>query len=173
MGNVGECSIAIVFEEMGERFLALRETFNAGAVDEEDVEPVVLVIVEEGNTATSRFEKVTILVFSAVDRFSVQARLPGYVDKADAKRSSSDGGRRTFGSGTRLGIVGRTRADLRCAWDLRVLCQRKNIVEREHERSSRERGEERATGPCQDGGSPSVAAMLKPALTSMATVREV
>ncbi len=35
--DVGEGSIAIVFEEMGERFLALREAFDAGAVDEEDV----------------------------------------------------------------------------------------------------------------------------------------
>jgi hypothetical protein len=41
------------------------------------------------------------------------------------------------------------------------LGQRENIVEREDERSSREGAEERATGPCQNRDSPSVAAMLK------------
>src|SRR5580704_800461 len=54
-GYIGEGAVAIIFEETAMRFLAFRETFQAPAVDEEEVEPAVVVVVVEGEAAASGF----------------------------------------------------------------------------------------------------------------------
>ena len=64
--------------------LAFREAFEARAVDEEDVNPVVVVVVVEGDSAAGGFEKIFILVLASVDGAGVEAGLFGDVDEGDA-----------------------------------------------------------------------------------------
>jgi len=47
--------------------LILRKAFEPPAVDEENVYPIILVVVEEGCAATSGFEQVLVAVFTTVD----------------------------------------------------------------------------------------------------------
>ena len=73
-GDVGEGAVAVVFEEMaGRRSWPFGEAFEAGAVDEEDVEPVVVVVVVEGDSAAGGFEEVFVLVLASVDGAGVEA----------------------------------------------------------------------------------------------------
>src|SRR5437016_4010229 len=63
-GNVSEGAVAIVFEEVRDGFLSFGEAFEARAVDQEDIDPVVVIVVEEGHTAAGGFEQIFVLVFS-------------------------------------------------------------------------------------------------------------
>ncbi len=91
-GDVGEGAVAIVFEEVRDGFLALGKAFDTGAVDEEDIDPVVVIVVEESYAAACGFEEISVFVFATVDGFGVEAGLAGDVDEADAERSAGDGG---------------------------------------------------------------------------------
>ena len=104
--DVGKGAVAIVFEEMADRLVALGKAFETPAVDEEDVEPVVVVVVKEGGAAAGGFEQVFVAVLAAEDGFDVEAGLFGHVDKLDAERRAGDGGEDAFGRGARLGGVG-------------------------------------------------------------------
>ena len=88
--DVGEGAVAIVFEEVRDGLLTFGEAFDAGAVDEEDVEPVVMVVVKEGHAAACGFEEVSVLVLATVDRLGVEAGLASHVNEADAERRSGD-----------------------------------------------------------------------------------
>ncbi len=140
-GDVGEGAVAVVFEEVRDWFLALGKAFDAGAVDEEDVDPVVVVVVEESYTTACGFEEVSVLVFTAEDGFGIKAGLASDVDEADAERCAGDGGWRAFGCGTRLGVVSRTGAEL-WRWLLRCFAGKPGRARRrakERERCRRER----------------------------------
>ncbi len=65
---------------------------EARAVDEEDVDPVVVVEVVEGYAAAGGFEQEAVLVLAAVDGFGVEAAGFRDVDEAEAERRSGDGG---------------------------------------------------------------------------------
>ena len=104
-GDVGEGAVAVVFEEMAGGRLALGEAFEAGAVHEEDVDPVVVVVVVEGDAAAGGFEQVSVLVLASVDGAGVEAGLFRDVDEADAERCSGDGRRQGFGRGASGGVV--------------------------------------------------------------------
>ena len=64
-GDVGESPVAIVLEEVIERLLAGWKAFESSSVDEEDVEPAIVVIVVKGDAAACGFEQVFVLVFAA------------------------------------------------------------------------------------------------------------
>ena len=104
--NVGESTIPIVLEEMRDGFLVLGKAFETGTVDEKDIDPVIVVIVEESYSAACGFEQVSVLVLTPIDSFGIEAGLAGDVDEADAKRSASDRRGSTFGRWPRLGVVG-------------------------------------------------------------------
>lgn len=61
--------------------LAGRKTFEAGAVDDEDVQPVVVVVIVESDAAAGGLEEVFVLVFAAEDGFGVKAGFTGNVEK--------------------------------------------------------------------------------------------
>jgi hypothetical protein len=90
-GDIGEGAIAIIFEEAGDGFLAFGEALETCAVDEEDVEPVVVIVVVEGDTAAGGFEEILVLVLAAVGGLGVEAGLASYIDEADAERGAGDG----------------------------------------------------------------------------------
>ena len=74
-GDVGKRAVAIVLEEMADRLLAFGKAFEAPAVDEEDVDPVVLVVVKEGGAAAGGFKQVFVAVLAAEDGLDVEAGL--------------------------------------------------------------------------------------------------
>ncbi len=84
-GNVGESAVAIIFEEMIGGFLASGKTFKARAVDEENIQPAVVVVIIEGDAAAGGFEEILVLVFAAEDGFGVEAGLPCDVKEGNAK----------------------------------------------------------------------------------------
>src|SRR5260370_31402853 len=67
------------------RFLPSRKTFEAPAVDEENIQPAVAVVIVESDTATGGFEKVFVFVFAAEDGFCVQAGLTRNVEEGNTK----------------------------------------------------------------------------------------
>src|SRR5260370_15782440 len=132
--DVGESAVAIVFEKMRSRFLPSRKTFEAPAVDEETIQPAVIVVIVESAPATGGFEKVFVFVFAAEDGFCVQAGLTRNVEEGNTK------------------IAGRSRSSL-----LRRGAQRKErrrplfgkrqgkkFFQREHDCGTAERLEKRA-----------------------------
>ena len=56
-GDVGECAIAIVLEQMGRGSLAGGKTFQTRTVDQENIEPAVVVVIVERNAAAGRSSK--------------------------------------------------------------------------------------------------------------------
>jgi hypothetical protein len=55
--------------------LAFWKALETPAVDEEDIHPVVLIVVEEGGTAPGGFEEIFVAVFAAEYRFRMEAGL--------------------------------------------------------------------------------------------------
>ena len=45
-------------------------------VHDEDIEPAIIVIIVESNSATGRFQQVLVLVFSAENGLGIQYRIP-------------------------------------------------------------------------------------------------
>ena len=72
-GDIGEGAVAIIFEETAMRFLALRETFEAPAVDEEEIEPAVVVVIVEGQAAAGGFEEIFIFADATENGFDIEA----------------------------------------------------------------------------------------------------
>ncbi len=129
--------------------LALGESFEAGAVDEEDIEPVVVIEVVEGDAAAGGFEQVSVLVLTAVDGFGVQSDLTCDVEEGDAERGTGDRGGEPFGCWTRYGIVGGARSRLLGWLGILQRCQGQNVVERKNQCCGGERGEKVTAGPIQ------------------------
>src|SRR6476646_8156739 len=65
-------------------FLALGKSFEAPAVHQENVQPVVVVIVVESDSATSCFKQIFIFAFAAENCFCVATGFASDVDKTDA-----------------------------------------------------------------------------------------
>ena len=110
-GDVGKGAVAVVLEQSVDGFLALGEAFEAGSVDEKNVEPVVVVEVVEGDAAAGGFKEEAVLVFAAVDGFGVEAGFARDVGEGDAEGGAEDG-RRGFGGGLGFGVEGGAGADL-------------------------------------------------------------
>ena len=63
--HVLERSVAPVAIEMARRLLPFREAFERRAVDDEDVEPVVAVVIEDGDAAAGGLEEIAIGLLTA------------------------------------------------------------------------------------------------------------
>ena len=84
-GDVGEGAVAIVLEQVVEGLFARRKAFEPPAVDQEDVEPAVVVVVVEGDAAAGGLEQIFVLVLAAEDRLGVESGFVGDVDEGDAE----------------------------------------------------------------------------------------
>ena len=84
------------------RFLALRKTFQAPSVYQENIQPAVIVIVIESDAATSCFEQIFVLVFAAEYGFRVQPGFLGDVQEVDAELRRSGRGSRFLRGAWRL-----------------------------------------------------------------------
>ena len=93
-GHVGEGAVAIVLEKMPGGFLPRGKTFEAPAVYEENIQPTVVVVIVEGDTAAGGLEEISIFVFATENSFGVEAGLASNVDEADAQFARKCGRRR-------------------------------------------------------------------------------
>ena len=80
IGNIGEGSIPIVLVEPICRRRSV--TFQSRSRQEEDVQPTIVVIVQEGHTAANGFQYVGLLVNAAVDGWLCQSGLGSDIRKA-------------------------------------------------------------------------------------------
>lgn len=139
---------------MADRFLAFWETFEPPAVDDEDVEPVVVVVVEEGYTAAGGLKQIFVAMLATENCFNVEARGFCYVGELDAERRADDVVRRAFGRGSGLSGVGFARSA--CEFLLARLLggllrderagEAEDLFKWEHERSAGERTQKAAAG---------------------------
>src|SRR5947199_8813320 len=60
-----------------------RETLQPRSVDQEDIQPAVIVVVIEGDTAASGFEQIFVLVLAAVNGFCVEPGFSRDIQEAD------------------------------------------------------------------------------------------
>ncbi len=87
--DVGKRAVAIVLIEAVGGLLALdRFGFEAGAVDQEDIEPAVVIEIEEGGAAAGGFEQKAILLFAAEDGLRAQAGFARHVNELCAERQA-------------------------------------------------------------------------------------
>src|SRR5690242_14466870 len=83
--DVRESAVAIIFKKMRDRLLPLGKSFEAPAIHEKNIEPVVVVVIVEGGAATRCFEKIFVFVLAAVNRFYIQ---PGFA--SDIQKTHAD-----------------------------------------------------------------------------------
>src|SRR5262249_4135680 len=89
--HIGEGAVAIVLIQAADRRLARRPLrFQASAVYQKDVQPAVVVVIEEGASAAGGFQQVFVLALAAEDRFRAQAGLACYVDELHTERQPRD-----------------------------------------------------------------------------------
>src|SRR6202034_1051210 len=89
--DIGEGAVAIVLEETAVRLLACGETFQTPSVDQEHVEPAVVIVIVKGKTAAGGLEKIFVPAFAAIGGFHSQSRLLNDIDEADAERRAFNG----------------------------------------------------------------------------------
>ncbi len=70
---------------MTRRLLAGGKSFQPSSIDEEYIEPAVIVIIVKGDAAPGSLEQVFVFVFAAEDRFGVQACFASYIEKRKAE----------------------------------------------------------------------------------------
>ncbi len=90
-GHVGERPVAVVPVERAARALAVRESRQRRSVGEEQVEPAVAVVIEEGDARARGFEDVGARVLAAVGGPESEARGGGTVHEDDRRRGESAG----------------------------------------------------------------------------------
>ena len=79
--DVGESAIMIVAIEVIRRPLTRRKSFQRRAVDDENVRPAIVVVVEDGNPGSGRLNDVFLRVLAAEDNGRSQAGFLGDVDE--------------------------------------------------------------------------------------------
>ena len=133
--HIGERSVAVVLEQMTMRFFALGEAFEAPSIYEEHVEPAVVIVVVEAESAARRFQQILVLPDTAVDSFDVEPRTFDDIHEADTEWRAFDWGFRTRWWRSGLGLVATLDRPniLSCAilWDILLLRsgQSQNICE--------------------------------------------
>ncbi len=81
LGNVCECPIVVVAVEVAGRFLALGKTFQAAAVDQENIGPAVVVEIKRSSPAAGGFYNVALGLVASVFSFGIQTGVFGEVDE--------------------------------------------------------------------------------------------
>src|SRR6201992_589539 len=93
LGDIGEGAVAVVLEKPRNRFLPFGETVEPGPVHQKDVDPVVLIEIEEGDPAPRSLQQVPVFVLPAVNGFDVQSALRGHVHVLKPQRCAYNGRR--------------------------------------------------------------------------------
>src|SRR5579872_1583108 len=117
-GNVSESSVAIVFEKVRRRFFAGRKSLEPPAIHQKNIQPAIVVVVVESQSATGGFEQIFIFMLAAVNGFGIQPGSAAYVNEGCA-----DGG---------FGLCLRLRPQRR--WSPKA----ENVAQRENQRRAAE-----------------------------------
>ena len=81
-GDVGEGSVAIVFEEMRSRFLSpAGNPSKTRTIHQKNVQPAVVVVVVKRDAAAGGLEQIFVFVLAAEDGFGVEAGRAPDIDK--------------------------------------------------------------------------------------------
>ena len=75
----------LLSKQMRSRLTAGGEAFETRTVHEKNVEPAIVVVVVERNSATGCFEQIFVLVFAAEDRLGIQAGFAPHVEEGDSE----------------------------------------------------------------------------------------
>ena len=84
-GHIGECAVAIVSKQMGNRLAAGRKPFEPRSVHQKNIQPAIVVVVVERNSAARGFEQIFVLVLAAKNSFRIEAGFAADVEKADSE----------------------------------------------------------------------------------------
>src|SRR5581483_8724008 len=93
VGHVSESAVAVVAVKVIGRRIA-SDCFQAGSVDLKNVEPPVIIEVEEGDSAADIFQLVFVLLLAAVNRLRGDAGFAGDVDEPELLLRRQAGGER-------------------------------------------------------------------------------
>src|SRR5947199_7832300 len=80
-GNVGKRAVPIVAEQMRGGLTAFGKTFKARAVDQENIEPAVVVVVVKGDAAARGFEQIFVFVLAAENGLCIQTGFAAHIDE--------------------------------------------------------------------------------------------
>ena len=95
-GDVRKSAIAVVFEKMVDRLLAGGKSLEASSIHQEDIQPTIVVVIVERDTAACSFEEILVLVLAAEGGFCIEPRGLRYIDEVHSDRRSFDGGLRVI-----------------------------------------------------------------------------
>ena len=84
--HIFECPVAAIAIQVARGLLAARKPFQRRAVDEKQIEPAVVVVVERGHAAAGRLEQEFVGGLTAVDGGRGEPRLPRHVREREANR---------------------------------------------------------------------------------------
>ena len=85
--DVGECAVAIVLVEMRSGCLAGRPVrVEASSVGEINIEPAVVVVIEEGQAAAFGFDDVALVIDRAPDVGSIQPGFVSHIHECDRRK---------------------------------------------------------------------------------------
>jgi hypothetical protein len=91
VGNSGfesyirERAIAIIAKKVRCWLLASGKTLEAHSVDQEDVQPAIVVVIVESDTAAGGFEQIFVLMLATKDRLGVEARFSSNIQETDTQ----------------------------------------------------------------------------------------
>jgi hypothetical protein len=103
-GDVGEGAVAVVVKQVTGRFAGARAGIERVGVHQEDVEPAVVVVIEEGRAAAHLLEQELLVFGAAGDVFRVEkTRGGGDVGEDDRRFLSSERERTGHQRGARAG----------------------------------------------------------------------
>jgi len=71
---------------MAHRLLPLRKALKPPAIHQEDIEPIILIVVKECNSASGRLKEVLVGVLATINGLDIQPGLPRNIYKADSNR---------------------------------------------------------------------------------------
>ena len=106
-GDVGKCAVAIVAVEPDNRFLG--RGLQAPAGKQHDIEPPVVVVIEECGAAPHGLEDIGFGIYASVNDRRTQSRPLGHIDEVSMERQS-----RRFAAGNWLHVSRRHSAILIC-----------------------------------------------------------
>src|SRR5215471_17137327 len=77
VGNVGECAVVVIAVEVIGRGLAAGKAFESGSIDQENVWPAIVVVVDDANAGAGSFDDVLLGIDAAEDVRRRQSGLAG------------------------------------------------------------------------------------------------
>src|SRR5215510_185912 len=90
LGHVSECPVAVVLVETADGRLIRRPLrLEARPVDEKNIQPPIVIVINESAAAAGGLEKKLVLALIAEDRLGAQTRFTRHIDELDRERKAA------------------------------------------------------------------------------------